>query len=557
MKILLVGLDGPIGDVVGGWLRASGHGVEACLAGEEMLSANRWCPDVIFFKPGTAGALAQFVGWLRARYRLAETRVIAVLPEDGAPSAIDCLRAGAAEVVVSPLARSDLKARLEIIGAESDLRSQLARAQTEAAAARAELERTQKAAADATANVEESERERAWLAKDLERARAELNEKAARAADLDRNLNEITARLEKSLGDLSAETTRASALLAESGRSAVLEKEVQELRAALAELNQKHSEVEARVSSEGATSEALDKTRSELRALRVEFGESQRLPIRLFEATGSALSEGLILLERTAPDGEPKVIYANAAFERLTGRTKADQLGMPLWFPAADANLDWKENDPLVFHREEPKEDGGTRRLRIEVMPVPAIVGGRSFWAMILTEEVTEIVLRAQAPPPPEKALGEPPVAMISPTPRKVLLARDGGPLNPRLVGVLRDSGFNVAIGEPNSGAMEKSQPGDFDLMVLEINRPGSAGPGMLRLTRQRLPDQKVMIVSRLLTLRQKHEVERLGVAMIVTEELSGSELLKRIEAVLADAVDAACGQPEPVARRFDHPRAP
>ena len=77
MKILLVGLDGPIADVVGGWLRASGHGVEACLAGEERLSANRWCPDVIFFKLETAGALAQFVGWLRARFRLAETRVIA------------------------------------------------------------------------------------------------------------------------------------------------------------------------------------------------------------------------------------------------------------------------------------------------------------------------------------------------------------------------------------------------------------------------------------------------------------------------------------------------
>ena len=119
---------------------------------------------------------------------------------------------------------------------------------------------------------------------------------------------------------------------------------------------------------------------------------------------------------------------------------------------------------------------------------------------------------------------------------RRVLLVRDAGPVNPRLAGVLRDSGFRVSIGEPHSGVMEKAQEGDFDLVVLEINRPGPGGPGMLRLMRQRLPKQRVMVVSRLLTLRQKQEVERLNSDDVLTEELSGSELLKRVETVLAAA---------------------
>ncbi len=116
----------------------------------------------------------------------------------------------------------------------------------------------------------------------------------------------------------------------------------------------------------------------------------------------------------------------------------------------------------------------------------------------------------------------------------RILLVDDDARLRELLSRYLLEQGFAVkAVGD--ASMMDRALHREhFDLMVLEINRPGSAGPGMLRLTRQRLPNQKVMIVSRLLTLRQKHEVDRLGVAMIVTEELSGSELLKRIESVLA-----------------------
>lgn len=535
MKILLVGLDGPVADVAGGWLREGGHEVAACPLGEERLCANRFCPDLVLIRVKAAEALTQFIGWLSARQRIAGARVVAILSEDGRPGAIDCLGAGAADVLTLPLTRGELGVRLDILRAEGGLRAQLARVRGEALTAHAELKSAQKAISDARALATEAEQERVWLAKDLERTRSELQEKAARAAELDKSLSEITVRLEKTLDDLSAETKRASALLADSGRSAALEKEVNDLRAALSELHEKHREAEAKATADAATADALDKARSELRALRVELGEAQRLPIRLFEATGPALSAGLVLLEKTAGDEEPKAVYTNPTFELLTGRKRSEQVGQTLWFSAADVNLDWRADGPIVFHREEPKEDGGSRRLRIEVMAVPGIVGGRSLWSMVLREEVTEVLMSAQVAPE-EKVAAEGPASQVTAVPRKVLLARDGGPLNPRLVGVLRDSGFQVSIGEPNSGVMEKAQRDDFDLVVLEINRPGSLGPGMLRLMRQHLPDQKVMVVSRLLTLRQKQEVERLHVSTIVTEELSGSELLKRIEQVLASA---------------------
>lgn len=533
MKILLVGLDGPTAALVGGWLSEMGHGVESCALGEERLAANRGRPDVILMRTDAPEALTQFAGWLRARHRLAEARVVAVLPEAGKPGAVEYLRAGANEVLASPIARVDLGVRLAIIGAEGGLRAQLARAESAAAAAKAELDGLKKDALDAAAAAAEAERERGRLAEDLVRARADLKEEAARSTDLDRNLEDVRRRLEKALGDLSAETKRGSDLMVGAGRAALLEKEVDDLRTALADLHEKTKASEARASTDGAMAEALDKARSELRALRVEFGEAQRLPMRLCEAVGSALPEGLLLLEQTPEKSEPTVVFANPGFELLTGRKRGDQMGEALWFSATDVDLDWKSRQPSMFHREEPKEGGGTRRLRAEVLPVPGVVGGRALWVMILTEEVTQVLVRAQGTSLSAKLSTQTLPSAAGAGARRVLLVRDAGPLNPRLAGVLRDSGFQVSIGEPNSGVMEKAQEGDFDLVVLEINRPGSGGPGMLRLMRQRLPKQRVMVVSRLLTLRQKQEVERLAADDILTEELSGSELLKRVEAVL------------------------
>lgn len=533
MKILLAGLDDQGAGTVGGWLREAGHGVESCASYDERLVANRWRPDLILARSGTPEALAQFVGWLRARHRLAETRVIAVLP-DGGGGAIDWLKAGAAEVLASPIARADLEARLAILCAEDGMRGRLERAESEAAIARAELETAKRLAQETREGVAEAERERGRLADDLKRARAQLDQQAGRASELERHLDEARGKLEKALGELSAESKRASELVLKAGRAALLEKEVDDLRVALADLRERHKATEASASADGAVTEALDKARSELRALRVEFGDAQRLPVRLFEAIGAALPEGLILLERSAGSEEPKVVYASPGVERLVGRKRGDLTGEPLWFSATDVELDWKSPRPSLFHREEPREGGGTRRLRVEVMPVLGVVGGRSLWAMVFAEEVAQVLVRAQGPSLPAMLSTKTLTSAAGAGARRVLLARDAGPLNPRLAGVLRDAGFQVSAADPGSGVTEKIQEGDFELVVIEINRPGPGGPGMLRVMRQRLPKQRVIVVSRLLTLRQKQEVGRLAVADVLTEELSGTELLKRIEAVLA-----------------------
>lgn len=532
MKILLAGLEEESAGMVGGWLREAGHGVERCGPGEERLAANRVRPDLVLAHLGAPEGLSQFVGWLRARPRLAEARVIAVL-SGGASGAAEWIKAGASEVLMSPVGRAELEGRLAVMGAAGAGRDRLERAEADAAQARAELESVRRLVQETREGVSEAERERARVAEELKRAREELEQRGGRTADLERQLDDVRQRLEKALGDLAAETKRASELVLGAGRAGLLEKEVDDLRVALAELHEKHKASEARASADGAVTEALDKARSELRALRVEFSEAQRVPVRLFESVGAALPEGLMLMEQARDGEEPKVIFANPGAERLTGRKRGEMVGEPLWFKASDVDLDWKSDKPSMFYREEPKEGGGTRRLRVEVMPVSGVVGGRALWAMVLTEEVSQVLVRAQGPSLPALLSSKPLPSAAGAGARRVLLARDAGGLNPRLAGVLRDAGYHVSTAEPNSGVMEKMQAGDFDLVVLEINRPGPGGPGMLRVMRQRLPAQRVMVVSRLLTLRQKQEVGRLGVSDVLTEELNGPELLGRVESVL------------------------
>lgn len=532
MKILLAGLDAASAGMAGQWLREGGHDVTSCGPGEERLVSNRWQPEVIVMRAASPGALTQFVGWLRARHRLGTTRVIAVLGGEGS-DAWEWVKAGAAEVLASPIARADLVARLAMLGAEGGARGQLEQAKGEAARAKAELESARRAAQEEKEVAAEAGRERDRLADELRRVSGDAERQAARLSEVEKALDEARGKLEKALGDLAAETKRAAGLTEGAARAALLEKELDDLRGVLADLKEKHQASVARAPADGAVAEALDKARSELRALRVEFDEAQRLPVRLLEAIGTALAEGVILLERAAPGKEPTVVYANPGTERLTGRKRSEMTGNPLWFSASDAEFDWDSREPALFHREEPKEGGGNRRLKVEVLPVRGVAGGRMLWAMVFSEQVAEILVRAQGPSLSARLLTTPMPSAGGAPARRVLLARDAGQVNPRLAGVFRDAGFQVSTAEPGSGVMEKIHEGDFDLAVVEINRPGPSGPGMLRVMRQRLPKQRVLVVSRLLTLRQKQEIGRLEIPEIVTEELSGPELLQRAEAAL------------------------
>jgi DNA-binding response OmpR family regulator len=174
-------------------------------------------------------------------------------------------------------------------------------------------------------------------------------------------------------------------------------------------------------------------------------------------------------------------------------------------------------------------------------MPVGALGDGRALWVMVFTETIADVIrpaeVRAAAVP------GVPGKGPLMPVPapgRRVLLARDGGAVNPRIAGVLRDAGFQVVMAEPGAGVIEKMQAGDFDRVVLEINRSGSQGPAILRQVRERLPGSGVMVISRLLTLRQKQEVALLGVGEVITQDLNGPELLEKLDGLTAGAGTAA-----------------
>jgi DNA-binding response OmpR family regulator len=117
--------------------------------------------------------------------------------------------------------------------------------------------------------------------------------------------------------------------------------------------------------------------------------------------------------------------------------------------------------------------------------------------------------------------------------PRTVLVIEDDAAIRQGVVDALRYHGFAPTEAASGRDALATLQPGDFDLVLLDLILPDIMGLDILRDVRQTRPTLPVIILTARGEEADRIEGLRLGADDYVVKPFSIRELIARIEAVL------------------------
>lgn len=117
--------------------------------------------------------------------------------------------------------------------------------------------------------------------------------------------------------------------------------------------------------------------------------------------------------------------------------------------------------------------------------------------------------------------------------PRTVLVIEDDAAIRQGVVDALRYHGFAPTEAASGRDALATLQPGDFDLVLLDLILPDIMGLDILRDIRQTRPTLPVIILTARGEEADRIEGLRLGADDYVVKPFSIRELIARIEAVL------------------------
>jgi DNA-binding response OmpR family regulator len=126
---------------------------------------------------------------------------------------------------------------------------------------------------------------------------------------------------------------------------------------------------------------------------------------------------------------------------------------------------------------------------------------------------------------------------------KKILLAEDDAEMRSMLAAVLRSSGFEVL--EAGDGAeltkaldtialrmLERNELPDIDLIISDINMPGTTGIEVLARMRRAQMEMPVILMTAFGDHQIHAEADRLGVEMVLDKPFALRDLLAAVQAV-------------------------
>lgn len=119
---------------------------------------------------------------------------------------------------------------------------------------------------------------------------------------------------------------------------------------------------------------------------------------------------------------------------------------------------------------------------------------------------------------------------------KRVLLVEDEADIRDLYSEYLRDSNYQVIEAADGNAALEKSQTGDWDIMLLDIMLPNQDGIQILKKLKsdERLRDKPIIILTNLNIESVVNEIFEVGAdGFLIKSEITPDKIVNEIETVL------------------------
>jgi two-component system response regulator RegA len=112
----------------------------------------------------------------------------------------------------------------------------------------------------------------------------------------------------------------------------------------------------------------------------------------------------------------------------------------------------------------------------------------------------------------------------------KVLLVDDEGEFLDTLAERMRNRGMNVTTSMSAVEAIQQTEAGDFDVIILDLLMPGMDGIQALKALKEKKPDLQVILLTGHATVQKGIEAMKLGAMDLLEKPADINELTEKIK---------------------------
>lgn len=119
----------------------------------------------------------------------------------------------------------------------------------------------------------------------------------------------------------------------------------------------------------------------------------------------------------------------------------------------------------------------------------------------------------------------------VNPVPRSLLLADDEPAICRSLESFLGGRGFRVSAVTDGSSALRALATGSFDIVLLDVNMPGTDGVTLAREARRHYAECRIVLITGLLdTERLRADIAPLGAVTVLSKPFHLKDLVAALE---------------------------
>jgi two-component system nitrate/nitrite response regulator NarL len=117
----------------------------------------------------------------------------------------------------------------------------------------------------------------------------------------------------------------------------------------------------------------------------------------------------------------------------------------------------------------------------------------------------------------------------------RILFVDDHQLVREALTYYLKSSDESIEVVEAGSliEVVARSQPGDFDILLLDYRLPGLSGDSAVAVACQRFPDTPVIVLSGAITRDEAQSAIRNGAAGVISKDIEGKRLISAIRDII------------------------